>query len=103
MDKLPIPDHEIVPLDAVAPDVKGLRILFVNVFAVGAPTGPWTLIDAGIPLSAGRIRHWTENIYGKGSRPQAIVLTHGHFDHVGALKDLAEEWDTPVYAPPLEL
>ena len=32
----------------------------------------------------------------------AIVMTHGHFDHVGALEDLAEEWDTPVDAHPLE-
>jgi glyoxylase-like metal-dependent hydrolase (beta-lactamase superfamily II) len=31
------------------------------------------------------------------------VLTHGHFDHVGALEDLAETWDVPVYAHELEL
>ena len=29
MDKLPIPDHEIVPLDAVAPDVKAGRVYFL--------------------------------------------------------------------------
>jgi glyoxylase-like metal-dependent hydrolase (beta-lactamase superfamily II) len=31
------------------------------------------------------------------------VLTHGHFDHVGALHALLEHWDVPVYAHPLEL
>jgi glyoxylase-like metal-dependent hydrolase (beta-lactamase superfamily II) len=30
------------------------------------------------------------------------VLTHGHFDHVGALATLSQEWDVPVYAHPLE-
>ena len=40
---------------------------------------------------------------GEGGRPAAILLTHGHFDHVGVLKDLAEQWDAPIYAHPLEL
>jgi glyoxylase-like metal-dependent hydrolase (beta-lactamase superfamily II) len=31
------------------------------------------------------------------------VLTHGHFDHVGALHTLLEKWDVPLYAHRLEL
>jgi glyoxylase-like metal-dependent hydrolase (beta-lactamase superfamily II) len=31
-----------------------------------------------------------------------MVLTHGHFDQVGALKALTGQWDTPVYAHHLE-
>src|ERR1700710_183150 len=34
--------------------------------------------------------------------PSAIVLTHGHFDHVGPLETLAKEWDVPIYAHKLE-
>jgi glyoxylase-like metal-dependent hydrolase (beta-lactamase superfamily II) len=30
------------------------------------------------------------------------VLTHGHFDHVGALETLAERWDAPIFAHFLE-
>ena len=39
-----------------------------------------------------------EERFGKGSRPAAIILTHGHFDHVGVLEDLVALWDVPVYA-----
>ena len=38
----------------------------------------------------------------KGLQPEAILLTHGHFDHVGAMKALAMELDCPVYVRPEE-
>ncbi|QDA61228.1 MBL fold metallo-hydrolase [Hymenobacter jejuensis] len=92
-------------LQAVVPGVWGLRNVFVNLYFVRtteAPTGSWVLIDAGLPGSAGKVRHTAEALFGPNARPEAIILTHGHFDHIGALK-LAEEWDVPVYAHPLEL
>ena len=101
MDSIPLPFYEVVPLNEVAPGVRGLRILFVNVFAISGPSG-WTLIDTGLYLSASKIKHWAEGHFGKGTRPEAIVLTHGHFDHVGAIKDLLNDWDVPVYAHPAE-
>jgi glyoxylase-like metal-dependent hydrolase (beta-lactamase superfamily II) len=29
-------------------------------------------------------------------------MTHAHFDHAGSLEALAERWDVPIYAHPLE-
>lgn len=90
----------------VAPEVSYLLDYIVNVCFVG-PAGAgdreWVLVDAGLPASAERIEHAAGRLFGAGSRPAAIVLTHGHFDHVGALQALVRKWDVPVYAHELEL
>ncbi|WP_111412079.1 ribonuclease J [Billgrantia lactosivorans] len=36
-----------------------------------------------------------------GIRPQALVITHGHEDHIGAVAWLWPRWQCPVYATPL--
>lgn len=101
MDKIEAPQEEITSLDAVATGVVGLRILFVNVFAVSGETG-WTLIDAGLNGSATRIISWARKHFGDVP-PNAIVLTHAHFDHVGAIDALLDTWNVPVYAHLQEL
>ena len=88
--------------EPVAAGVGRLGILFVNVFALGEPGRPWLLVDAGLARSAGFIRRAVARRFGAGARPEGILLTHGHFDHVGAARDLAEGWDVPFYAHPLE-
>jgi glyoxylase-like metal-dependent hydrolase (beta-lactamase superfamily II) len=90
---------------AVTEDLAYLRTAIVNVFFAGLPRAgdrDWVLIDAGMPGSARAIARAAERRFGRGARPAAIVMTHGHFDHVGALEELARAWDVPVYAHALE-
>ena len=85
----------------VADGIWMLRTILVNVFFVGVDDG-WILVDAGVPGSASAIRRAAAGLFGS-TPPRAIVLTHGHFDHVGALPRLLETWDVPVYAHSFEL
>ena len=98
-------------IEELGSDVARLRIGFVNVYFVGAPVRPdghasatpWTLVDSGLTMGAAQILECAASRFGEMSRPGAIVLTHGHYDHVGALEALLHVWDVPVYAHALEL
>lgn len=99
------PEAEYDGIHEVRPDVAYIRLAIVNaVFFGPASAGDrgWVLVDAGIPATAGRIADLAESRFGEGARPAAIVLTHGHFDHVGALQELSEHWDAPVFAHEFE-
>ncbi|WP_409301069.1 MBL fold metallo-hydrolase [Peribacillus sp. SCS-155] len=88
-----------------AEDIYCLPIQIVNVFFIGDPdkNSEWVLIDAGMPRSTDEIIGTAKELYGEDRPPSCIILTHGHFDHVGALVELVEHWKVPVYAHELEI
>ena len=38
-----------------------------------------------------------QRIDDAGLTPKAVILTHGHFDHIGAVKALKDAYQIPVY------
>jgi glyoxylase-like metal-dependent hydrolase (beta-lactamase superfamily II) len=87
----------------IAPDLGWLPVSFANVYFIGRPGGAWALVDTGLPGRANQILEAAEARFGAGARPEAILLTHGHWDHAGSALDLAETWDVPIYAHRLEI
>lgn len=105
-------DYKFIPATSVGsgvgidilPDLNQYTIQIVNIVLYGEPQmKDFVLIDAGMPKSADEIISVVEERYGSKSRPKAIILTHGHFDHVGGIIELIEMWDVPVYAHRLEI
>jgi glyoxylase-like metal-dependent hydrolase (beta-lactamase superfamily II) len=85
----------------IAPGLAYLRTAIANLAFLG-DVDRWILIDAGVTGSRAAIEDVAARRFGPRGRPAAILLTHGHFDHVGALADLAEAWDVEIWAHPAE-
>jgi glyoxylase-like metal-dependent hydrolase (beta-lactamase superfamily II) len=85
----------------IATDLAYLRTSIANVYFAGNSSA-WVLMDTGVVGYADAIRQAAAARFGVESRPNAIVLTHGHFDHAACALELSTHWNVPVYAHPLE-
>ncbi|MDF2590254.1 MAG: metallo-beta-lactamase superfamily Zn-dependent hydrolase [Anaerocolumna sp.] len=90
----------------VTSDILVMDFTVVNVFMVGNPLSmenEWVLIDTGLENSSEFILQCAKKRFGENNKPQAIILTHGHFDHVGSVIKLSECWNVPVYIHEIEM
>ena len=74
----------------VAPGVWAAGTRYVNYYIVDGGAAGLTLVDAGCPGYARQLGA-TLNAIGKSvSDVKAVLLTHGHVDHVGMMQPLAD-------------
>ncbi|USB34839.1 MBL fold metallo-hydrolase [Paenibacillus sp. YPG26] len=89
-------------VENVTGDITFVRTLIANVCFVGDPfRGDWVLIDTGLESMTHLLEKEAMERFGRP--PKSIILTHGHFDHVGGVMTLSDRFEAPVYAHPLEL
>ncbi|MDQ0207291.1 MBL fold metallo-hydrolase [Alkalicoccobacillus murimartini] len=102
---LPISSAHDGFFQALTEDIYCFTDKIVNVYFIGNPNKPeeWLLIDCGISRTKDRILSILAESFGDAFPPKAIILTHGHFDHVGAAYELASHWSVNVYCHELEL
>lgn len=97
----PVPGLEVVPLG-------GLGEFGLNTMAIswGATT---VLVDAGVMFpdpelpGVDLIIPDLSHLQQRGIRVSALVLTHGHEDHIGGVPHVLPLVDGPVYGTPLTL
>src|SRR5262252_1855168 len=65
------------------------------------------VVDAGVmfpdPDLLGAARIIPDLTYLQNRRPAALILTHGHEDHIGAVPHVVSVVDGPIYGTPLTL
>lgn len=69
---------------------------------VWAEDGKCAFVDPGCSTEQ-EIREIVSFVQAKGLMPEAIMLTHCHFDHIYGMSALARHYGIPVYANPEEM
>ncbi len=83
----------------MAPGIHYLEQARTNVYLVEDDDGV-LLVDTGLPRSRELLIRALSRIGRSVQDITAIVLTHGHFDHVGTAEHLRKRYGIPVYCHP---
>ena len=81
---------------SLAVDQLELGPIGTNTYVVRSSSGA---TEAVVVDPSGTAATICDFLAAAGARCTAILVTHGHFDHIVSLADLAEQTGAPVYAP----
>lgn len=83
----------------VVPGVHMVTHGHTNCFVVeGADGGGVTLVDAAFPTTWSAVRQCLADLGRSASDVKGLVITHGHFDHVGFASKLQRSYGVEVWA-----
>ena len=80
----------------VVPGVHRIEHAFTNCYLL-TDGDAWTLVDAAFPHTWSPLIRAAHELDLRMRDLQGIVLTHGHFDHVGVAARAVEELGVPVF------
>ena len=83
----------------LAPGVHRIEHAYTNCYVIADDEGV-TLVDAGFPSTGQAVIDCLTAIGRQTSDIKALLLTHGHFDHVGFARGLHRSLGVPVWVHP---
>ncbi|MET4612390.1 glyoxylase-like metal-dependent hydrolase (beta-lactamase superfamily II) [Rhodococcus sp. PvR044] len=89
-------------VDEVAPNVFRATGTDVNVVIL-QDGDALTLVDGGYPGDVGAVENAIRSLGRRPEDVQAMLLTHAHIDHMGALVSFHKRFHIPVFADPTEV
>ncbi|MCL4451143.1 MAG: MBL fold metallo-hydrolase [Candidatus Thermoplasmatota archaeon] len=83
----------------VSPSVERIDGTMANAYTFSAD-GKIILVDAGTKGSGKKIISFFKQ---KGSKPDIVLITHYHPDHIGGLKEISDAFSPMIYMPDREV
>ena len=85
----------------IVPGVHAIRLLNVYAYLVDEPQ--LTLIDAGLVGSGKRVAQQVARLDRSMSDLSRIICTHAHPDHIGGVREIADEREVEILMHPADL